>query len=217
MDALDVIFEKFPNVRLKFCGHEGRLDTWLNKFGDRVFRQTGVKPEHWPFVVSTFDIGLAPLDMRPVPSNLVEGQPKWEGGEYSYDERRSWLKAVEYVCAGVPFIATRSATYEGLARFGAMVENAGEDSTTRRDNWIRVLSDAITNVQSRKRLAAEKKVYALKKFTMEANVQTFIETYERIGNMKRTSGKQASLPNISWHRPQPQSQPQSRPIQGVTA
>ena len=199
LEALDRIFEKYPNVRLKFCGHENRLNYIFDRWGDKVVRQDGVKPEHWPYIVSTFDIGLAPLDMRPVPEEMGHGKNS-EQRKYSYDERRSWLKGVEYLCAGVPWIATRSATYEGLSRHGVMVENKSELSMAERSsNWFKALDSAITNIEARKKLAAEKKKWALKKYSMEANVQAYVETFERIGNMKQ-SKQSGHLPNILWNR-----------------
>ncbi len=193
VEAFDKIFAEYPNVRLKFCGHEARLDYILNRWGDKVIRQTGVKPEHWPYVVSTFDIGLAPLDMRPVASNTwKEGEEKWEGGEYSYDERRSWLKGAEYLCAGVPWLGTRSATYIDLERHGVLVETGAE-------NWYKAMKDMIDNLPSRKRLAQEKKRWALKKYTMESQVNQYAEVYERIGNMKRAKAG-SILPNVFWNK-----------------
>jgi len=200
IEALDVMFEKYPNLRLKFCGYEQRLDYLLNRWGDRVIRQIGVKPEHWPFVVSTFDIGLAPLDMRVVPSNTgKEGETMWEGGTYSYDERRSWLKGIEYMAAGVPWLATRSTTYEGIARHGTMVENAMDDPKVRTENWTKALDSAIQNLPARKILAMEKKKWALRKMCMEARVNEYVETYERIGNLKQT--RRGTLPGVFWHKP----------------
>ena len=193
VEALARIMTEYPQVRLKFCGHEQRIDWLLAKLPEgRIIRQQGVKPEHWPYVVSSFDVGLAPLDMRPVPSNTIEGQPKWEGGQYSYDERRSWLKGVEYLCAGVPWLATRSETYIDLKRHGVLVENGEE-------NWYAAMRGMVENIGSRKRLAAEKKAWCIKKFSMEANVQTYVDVYERIGNLKRTRGG-ATLPNIFWNK-----------------
>ena len=199
IEALDKIFEKHPNVRLKFCGHETRLDYIINRWGDKVVRQSGVKPEHWPFVVSTFDLGLAPLDMRPVPEEMGHGKnPKQR--KYSYDERRSWLKGVEYLCAGVPWLGTRSATYNELSRHGTIVENENDLSQDERTaNWYKALDLAITNIIARKTLASEKKKWALKKWSMEANVQQYAETFERIGNVKKAKGS-GSLPNIFWNR-----------------
>lgn len=201
-EALDLLFMKYDNLRLKFCGFENRLDYILNRWGDKIIRQAGVKPEHWPYVVSTFDIGLAPLDMRPVPSNTgKDGEVKWEGGEYSYDERRSWLKGVEYMCAGVPWVATCSATYEGLAHHGTMIENGNNlTMAQRQDNWYRGLDNVISTITSKKKLAEEKKKWALKRMTMEGNVNVFAETYERIANLKRAGKGGVGLPNIQWYK-----------------
>jgi len=195
VEALNRVFaeDRYANVRLKFCGSETRLDYILNKWGSKVIRQGGVSPEHWPYVVATFDIGLAPLDMRPVASNTwKEGEEKWGGGEYSYDERRSWLKGVEYLCAGVPWLGTKCATYIDLERHGHLVKNGEE-------NWYKALTDMIDNIQSRKILAVDKRKWALKKYTMEANVHQYAAVYERIGNMKRSKGG-GTLPNILWNR-----------------
>ena len=194
-EALDRVFQdpKYGNVRLKFCGHEQRINYILDRWGDKVVRQHGVKPEHWPYVVASFDVGLAPLDMRPVPSNTwKDGEVKWEGGEYSYDERRSWLKGVEYLCAGVPWLGTKCATYIDLERHGVLVENGEE-------NWYRALTDMINNIGARKVLANDKRKWALKKYTMEGNVNEYAAVYERIANMKRAKAG-TILPNVLWNK-----------------
>jgi glycosyltransferase involved in cell wall biosynthesis len=46
----------------------------------------------WPRILSSFDIGLAPLAMP-------------------YDQRRSRLKVMEYIAMGIPFVATKSEVY----------------------------------------------------------------------------------------------------------
>ena len=204
IEALEQIFKEYPQTRLKFCGGESRLNYILDRFQhkefwtagvreDRVIRQEGVRPEHWPYVVSTFDVGLAPLDMRPTASNTWKpGEEKWEEGAYSYDERRSWLKGVEYLCAGVPWIGTRSETYIALQHHGVLVENGVE-------NWYKAMRDMVEFLPSRKRLAQEKKRWALKKYTMEANIAEYVAVYERIGNLKRSKSN-SILPNILWNK-----------------
>ncbi len=167
IEALDDLFEKWPNLRLKFCGHEARLDYLFNRWGDRLIRQDGVRPENWPSVVSTFDIGLAPLDLRPI-------EPFREGGPVaSYDERRSWLKAVEYLCAGVPWVATQSRTYEALGRWGTLVENG-------KDAWYKALDHKITHLTAEKQLAWEKRRWAFKNLTAEARAGEIADIYGRI-------------------------------------
>ena len=183
--ALDLLFEKWPNLRLKFCGHEGRLDYIFQRWGERVIKQLGVKPEHWPQVVSTFDIGLAPLDTRPL-------DPPWRPGApvASYDERRSWLKGIEYLSAGIPWIGSDSLTYTDLRRWGTLVKNTPED-------WFAAIDKKLTYLEAEKKLAWERRRWALKHVTMEANVNSVADVYGRIIADKSTRIG-ARLPGITY-------------------
>lgn len=167
LPALKRLMEENKNVVFKFCGAEGRLNQWLEEMPEKqVIRQTSVAPYDWPKVVSTFDIGIAPLDMRP-----VEAKTGNEHGEYSYDERRSWLKAVEYLCAGVPFVATKSVTYEDMGRFGKLVET---------DDWYEALKTRIDSLGHFKKEAQDRRNWALKKFTIERNTGRLIDFYRKV-------------------------------------
>lgn len=168
IEALDKLFEKHPNVRLKFCGGESRLDTVFARWGDKVIRQGGVKPEDWPLVVSTFDIGIAPLDMRPLDPPWREGAPV-----ASYDERRSWLKGVEYLTAGVPWVGSAGATYDDLSHMGRLVANTPEA-------WFEALDTIVTNLAYEKAQAWAKRKWAKRKVTLESNVNKMCDTYGRI-------------------------------------
>lgn len=186
VESLDRIFEKYPNTRLKFCGHETRLDYVFGRWGDRVIKQDGVKPEHWPYVVGSFDIGLAPLDTRPL-------DPPWRDGApvISYDERRSWLKAIEYLSAGVPWVASKSATYADLARWGTLADNTP-------DGWFAALDRMISTLPTRKAEAIDRRRWALRKVTMEGNVHGYCETFGRIIADKLTRGKKNQMPGVAY-------------------
>lgn len=185
IEALDRIFDKWPNVRLKYCGHEHRLDYVFDRWGDKLWRQDGVKAEHWPYVVSSFDIGIAPLDMRPQ-------DPSWrDGGPIaSYDDRRSWLKGIEYLCAGVPWVGSKSNTYADLARWGTLVDNTP-------DAWFRALDNKIEHIAAEKKLAEERRRWAMKKLTAEGNVNAIADAYGRIIAAKFTKAGQ-KLPGVTY-------------------
>lgn len=188
IEALDRLFAERPNVRLKFCGGEDRLDHVFSRWGDRLWRQGGVRPEHWPQVVATFDIGIAPLDLRPI-------EPFREGGPLaSYDERRSWLKGAEYLTAGVPWIATRCRTYDRLAHLGRMTENTP-------DAWHEALTRMIDGLPAHKAEAAKRRKWALKHLTLGAHANDIVETYARAAAVKAT--RAARLPGITYIDPQP--------------
>jgi len=184
VEALDRIFEKWPNAHLKFCGSEARLDAILKRWGERVIRQEGVKPEHWPMVLSTFDIGVAPLDMRPL-------EP-WRPGApvAAYDERRSWLKGIEYLSAGVPWVGSKSLTYNDLAQHGTLCENTSE-------GWFRALDNKLQSLSGEKGIAWKRRTWALKKVTFEANVGNYAGIFERIIAEKSVRNG-ARLPDIIY-------------------
>lgn len=186
IEALDRIFEKYPQVRLKFCGHETRLDYIFNRWDDKLIRQAGVRPEDWPHVVATFDIGIAPLDTRPLDPPWREGAPI-----ASYDERRSWLKGVEYLSAGIPWVASRSATYKDLENRGALVENTSEA-------WFNALENKIQHLDYSKRVAKERQEWAFRKVTMEANANAYGDIFGRIIADKITRGNTSRLPGITY-------------------
>lgn len=185
VEALDRLFEKRPNVRLKFCGHETRLDYIFQRWGDRVLRQGGVRPEHWPAVVSTFDVGLAPLDTRPL-------DPPWRPGApvAAYDERRSWLKGIEYLSAGVPWVASDSLTYTDLRRHGTLVANTA-------DAWFRALDNKVEHLAAEKHLAWDLRRLALKRYTMEANANAYGDVFGRIIAEKNVRAG-ARLPGVRY-------------------
>ena len=183
VEALDRIFEKHPNARLKFCGGEDRLDRILARWADRVVRQPGVQPQDWPHVVSTFDIGVAPLDTRPLDPPWREGAPV-----VSYDERRSWLKAVEYLSAGVPWVASRSETYNDLAKWGTLTANTA-------DAWFEALDYKIRHLKQAKAAAWNNRRWALRNVTFEGNVGKYATEIERM-IADRPAGGRALLPGV---------------------
>ncbi len=185
VEALDRVFEKYPQARLKFCGHEGRLDYIFDRWGDKVIKQTGVKPEHWPAVMSTFDIGLAPLDTRPL-------DPPWRKGApiASYDERRSWLKGVEYLSAGVPWVASDSRTYTDLRRWGTLVANTPEA-------WFSAIDRKLTHLASEKALAWDRRRWALKHVTFEPNANLYGDIFGRIVAEKQAR-QGGSMPGVRY-------------------
>jgi glycosyltransferase involved in cell wall biosynthesis len=198
MEALDRIFEKYPQARLKFCGFEGRLDYLFKRWGDKVIKQAGVRAQEWPQVVATFDVGLAPLDLRPL-------EPWREGAPIAaYDERRSWLKGVEYLSAGVPWVGSQSLTYADLGRWGTLVDNTP-------DAWFNALSRKIDNLKTEKETAWERRRWAFKHVTFESNVTKYGEIFGRMVAHKQARGG-GSLPDVVYVKPEPEPEPIGEPV-----
>lgn len=184
--ALDRLMRENPKVHLKLGGHDSRLDFMFKDLPkEQVIRQRGVDPDRWPSVISSFDIGIAPLDLRECESvvGTVTGK--------SYDERRSWLKLVEYLCAGVPFVATDCAPYKELGRFGKLVPNTVEA-------WYDALKSRVDGLPYFYAEAMENRKYAMKKLTIEANAENLIRLYTRIGEETQVRRLGAKLPEVLY-------------------
>lgn len=185
VEALDRLFEKHANVRLKFCGGESRLDYILNRWGDKVVRQQGVLAQDWPVVVTSFDIGLAPLDTRPL-------EPQWSETALvaAYDERRSWLKAIEYLGAGVPWVASDSHTYRDLAKWGTLVKNTPEA-------WFTTLDEKVTHIKQQKAQAWERRRWAMKHVMFEPQVNAYAQMfYQMLADKNARKG--GRLPAVTY-------------------
>ena len=190
VEGMARLMQENPNVYFKFCGHDERLKFMLDKLPEgRVIRQIGVDPTHWPQVLGTFDIGIAPLDMRECESVVgdVTG--------YSYDERRSWLKLVEYICAGVPFVATDAAPYHELGKYGKLVPNTAEA-------WYEALKARADSLPTFYAQAMETRKYGLKKLTIEANAERLVTLYTRIGEETQARRLGAKLPGVLYVEPE---------------
>lgn len=190
VEALARLLAERPNVYLKFCGHDERLKfLWEKLPKGKLIRQDGVDPKHWPHVVASFDIGIAPMDMREVLTNTGKENPG-----YSYDERRSWLKLVEYLCAGVPFVATDCAPYKELGRFGKLVANTP-------DAWYAALANRLDGLGYFYAEAMKNREYALKKLTVEASADRLIQLYVRVGEETQVRRLGAKLPDVLYITP----------------
>jgi len=175
--ALERICNQYPNVVVKICGNDDRLEEFLDLPQDQLVRQYGVPPEEWPLQVKTFDIGLAPL--------------------YGfYDQHRSWIKGIEYLLAGVPWIGTGPGgprgTYADLNGTGYLIKNSVK-------NWERTLRKIIKNLDAEQRKANELIPVAQKRFVIDYNLNVFGETYKRIINdfKKDGAGGNLRLPEVA--------------------
>jgi hypothetical protein len=171
-EAAKYITKHYPEVLWLICGNDPRLQAQLPVHRDNKHWQPGVEPSQWPQIIKTFDIGVAPL--------------------YGpYDQRRSWLKTLEYGLAGVPWVATDGEPYADHRGLGVLLKN---DPTT----WERELEKIITNLKTEQELATER-VAIYQQWLIANQVTTYEKVFKRIINdftMDHTR-----LPNIYRVKP----------------
>lgn len=179
-EAVPVINEKYPRVIWKICGGDKRIKELFDDIAPgRWIDQPGVPPQEWPKQVASFDVGVAPLC-----------GPGSEQGE-RYDLRRSWLKAIEYLLTGVPWVASRGIVYEKLSgRGGLLIENSLEA-------WVDGLSEILDNLEQYKTVSKKLMPWARKNLTIEQCVDDYVGVFEQI-LADRNAKRKIRLPNVFY-------------------
>jgi hypothetical protein len=138
----------------------------------RIFEQLPLPPEQkilapwtpyaaWPQRLAQFDIGLAPL-------------------HGAYDERRSWIKVLEYLVMKIPWVASDGPAYHALRPYGRLVAERNTPSA-----WERALLDMVDHLADHKAEAArEPYLFGLSQ-AIDVNVDKLIATYTRIAERVR--------------------------------
>jgi glycosyltransferase involved in cell wall biosynthesis len=154
MKALQRVCEARPAVRVVINGGDQRIFDHLPLPDNQKILRPWVPYAHWPSELSQFDIGIAPLD-----------------GEY--DQRRSWIKVLEYMLLRIPWIASEGAAYHDLRNYGWLVENKASA-------WERMLLEMIDHLQHyREEAQKEPYLFAMSQ-SMDGNVEKLISIYRTI-------------------------------------
>ena len=136
------------------AGADARIEKLLPIPKKQILRQPWVPYQHWGRTLAQYDIGLAPLFG-------------------AYDERRSWIKVLEYMVMKIPWVASDGPPYQELRPFGWLVPNTPQA-------WERVLLDIVDHFDEYKREAAgEPYLYSLSK-NVDENVDHILAVYSEI-------------------------------------
>lgn len=181
-ETVPKVLEKYPNVTWKICGGDDRVKGLFDKLAPgRWINQDGVPPGDWPKQVASFDIGIAPL--------CGPDSPQGE----RYDLRRSWLKAVEYLLTGVPWVASEGIVYEELdGKGGSLVKNTPAA-------WTDAICGIVDNLQAHKKRSKKLMPWARKTLLMERNVDAYVAVFDRI-NAERNATRLVRLPNVLYSK-----------------
>lgn len=106
--ALRRVMRARAEVQLHLYGLTDSIADQLDVPQDRLVVRNWETFDRWPQGCAQFDVGLAPL-------------------AGAYDERRSWLKPLEYMACGVPWIASDFPNYRELGAYGVLVRNTPDD------------------------------------------------------------------------------------------
>lgn len=168
--AVPKITARHPDLVWMICGSDKRLYDQFPVSRVNKHYQPGVPPDKWPEIVCHFDIGLAPL------SGV-------------YDQRRSWIKGIEYALAGTPFVATQGETYRDLQDWGGGIQgpNGAEFWEDALESIIQKLPDWQEKTEA---LLPE----ARRRFVVDNNITEYQQVFRQI--IADRQGYQGTLPNV---------------------
>jgi glycosyltransferase involved in cell wall biosynthesis len=154
LTALKKVCNVRPQVTVMVCGNDRRVYDSLQVPSRQKIFQPWVNYTEWPGVLAKFDIGLAPLS-----------------GDY--DERRSWIKVLEYMVMKIPWVASEGSAYQELKQLGWLVKNTPEA-------WERILIDMVDHIGDYKKEAAgEPYLFGIGQ-NIDENINRVISIYENI-------------------------------------
>ncbi len=172
-EAAERVSKRHPEVLWLACGNDPRIFERLPVSSSQKAMQPGVSPDQWPKVVKMFDIGVAPL-FGP------------------YDQRRSWIKGIEYMLAGVPWIGTGGEVYGMFGDLGTLIDNSVK-------NWEDALETKILNIKSEQERAENLIPYAQQSFIVDNQLNVFADVYNKI--KRDFNDEKGHLPNVWYIRP----------------
>lgn len=152
--ALKRVCRARPQVKVLIHGSDQRIFDQLPLPPQQKLLHPWVPYAEWPRQLAKFDIGLAPL-------------------YGAYDERRSWIKVLEYMVMKIPWIASDGPAYADLRPYGWLVKNTPSA-------WERVLLDVIDHLDDyRAEAAHEPYLFGISQ-AVDANVDKIMAVYAAI-------------------------------------
>ncbi|MEI7989736.1 MAG: glycosyltransferase [Chloroflexota bacterium] len=154
--ALQNVCRARPHVKVMICGNDNRIINALGLAKENIVSRPWVPHSQWPNHLAEYDIGLAPL-FGP------------------YDDRRSWIKVLEYMVMKIPWIASESPAYNDLRVYGWLVKNNP-------GAWERVLLDMVDHIEDYKAEAAREPYLFGIAQNIDENLDEIVSVYTRVIN-----------------------------------
>ena len=174
MAALKRVCRARPQVKVMICGNDTRILNALPVPTQQKLHQPWTPYAEWGKALVQFDIGLAPL-------------------YGAYDERRSWIKVLEYMVMKIPWVATEGPAYQDFDSYGWLVKNTP-------GSWERILLDMVDHIDDyRARAAGEPYLFGISQ-NIDENIDRMVEIYDTISR-KAFGYSDSYVANAAFARP----------------
>jgi len=175
----------YPQVVFLICGNDTRIFNQLDVPLANKRYHPGVQPSDWPKLVRAFDIGVAPLSG-------------------TFDQRRSWIKTMEYGLAEVPWCASEGIVYGEHAGLGQLLPCEPVQ-------WESALRCTIEQLPTLQAKAIERAEF-YRDFLMSKRIPDVVAVYREIIN--NFTGDHGELPEVTWVKGSNAVTPAPEPVLG---
>ncbi len=182
MPAIKKVLEKYPNVKLVYCGYGGfssdKLVTEIG-WGEDVFKEIprsrrefyiAVKPDYWPYKHKTLD---ADIEIVPLISDY-------------FNSCKTGIKFIEGGLLGIPMVCSptvyASNPWNDPARAPICKHGKTGFIADTLEDWEKYLSMLIENKQLRKQIGEAARHDILKRWDLDTHWTEWLEVYETILN-----------------------------------
>ena len=150
VSVVPTILDSYPNVELWLTGEE---HAEMFKPSDRIKVLEGVRVDHYPELLRSFDIGLAPLR------------------EDKFNAAKSDLKFLEYGMLGIPTIAQKFTPYEQ-----SIVQGENGFLARNAKDWLKYMRRLVEDAELRRTIGERAKAFAETR-TIERNIGLWEKAY----------------------------------------
>lgn len=168
--ALERVCARRARVMVAYGGGDPETFDLIPVPRSRKFHLPRVPFAAWPGTLARFDIGIAPLH-----------------GEY--DQRRSWIKPLEYLVMGIPWVATAGAPYQDLAGYGLLVQNGVQE-------WTSALMEMVDNLALYRQRAETTGRWQAMMLSVDVNVDRILAVYREICERALDRGQELKMSSI---------------------
>lgn len=152
--ALSKLLQENENLKVLIVSDDDRIARLLSRGGEQVAFVPKVEFNRWPQLLAKFDIGLLPLSG-------------------AYDNRRSWVKAIEYLAMGIPWVGSESPAVEDVRDLGITVQNSERQ-------WKDALRHVIYNIKAYREIAMARSTTYLPRIDIHYQAKNLTDIYRRI-------------------------------------
>lgn len=154
-DALHRILDKYPNVEIHTVGSLTAEHFAKYGFKDRLVFEPWAEINNLPFVLSSFDVAIAPLT------------------DNTFNQCKSGIKWMQYSALGIPCVCSECPSFGGLVKSGL------DGFLAKDDGWFEPLDQLLSSPELREKIG-RKALQSVQAFDINKKAEDWYQAWRQI-------------------------------------